>query len=134
MAAAVRITHQVSQRFKQKGAKYAGGMEESLEDKFFTYRTIARDYQLRNSQKIELIHNLFDEEALRFYNNHVQDKATTIEEIYHLISMEFSSTTRQEKVKNQLHSLKLHHIVELKGMTANEALDHIQAKLSEPLG
>jgi hypothetical protein len=52
MAAAVRIAHQVSQRFNQKGAKYAGGMDESLEDKFLTYRTIARDYQLRNSQRL----------------------------------------------------------------------------------
>jgi hypothetical protein len=54
--AAVRTAHQVSQRFNQKGAKYAGGMDESLEDKFLTYRTIARDYQLRNSQQVELIH------------------------------------------------------------------------------
>jgi hypothetical protein len=108
-------------------------MDESLEDKFLTYRTIARDYQLRNSQKVELIHNLFDEEALRFYNNHVREKAATIEEVYQLMSKEFNSITRQEKVKNQLHSLKLHHFVELKGMTANEALDHIQAKINAML-
>jgi hypothetical protein len=133
MAAAVRIAHQVSQRFNQKGAKYAGGMDESLEDKFLTYRTIARDYQLRNSQRVELIHNLFDEEALRFYNNHVLDKANTIEEVSEMMSKEFNSITRQEKVKNQLLSLKLHHLVELKGMTANEALDHIQAKINAML-
>jgi hypothetical protein len=36
------------------------------------------------------------------------------------MSKEFNSITRQEKVKNQLHSLKLHHFVELKGMTATK--------------
>jgi hypothetical protein len=50
-----------------------------------------------------------------------------------MMSKEFNSITRQEKVKNQLHSLKLHHFVELKGMTANEALDHIQAKINAML-
>jgi hypothetical protein len=60
MAAAVRIAHQVSQLYTSKGTRYAGGMDESLEDNVLTYRTIARDYQLRNSQKIELIHNLVD--------------------------------------------------------------------------
>jgi hypothetical protein len=133
MAAVVRIAHQVSQRSNQKGVKYAGGMEGSLGDKFLTYRTVARDYELRNSQKIVLIDNLFDEEALRFYHNNVQEKATTIEEVYHLMSKEFNSITRQEKVKKQLHSLKLHHFVELKRMTANEALDHIQTKINAML-
>jgi hypothetical protein len=131
--AAVRTAHKVPQRFNQKGAKYAGGMDESLEDRFLTYRTSARDYQLRNSQKVELIYNLFHEESLRFYNNHVREKAATIEEVYQLMSKEFNSITRQEKVKNQLHSLKLHHFVKLKGMTANEALDHIQAKINAML-
>jgi hypothetical protein len=123
----------VSQCFNQKGEKYADGMDESLEDKFLTYRTIARDYQLRNSQKVELIRNLFDEEALRFYNNHILDKAKTIKEVYYMMSKEINSITRQEKVKNQLHFLKLHHFAELKGMTANEALDHIQVKINAML-
>jgi hypothetical protein len=59
MVEAVRIAHQVSQRFNQKGAKYASGREESLEDKFLTYRTVARDYQLRNSQKTSYTHSSF---------------------------------------------------------------------------
>jgi hypothetical protein len=90
MAAAVRIAHQVSQCFNQKGEKYADGMNKSLEDKFLTYRTVARDYQLPDSQKVEFIRNLFDKEALRFYNNHVLDKAKTIKEVYYMMSKEFN--------------------------------------------
>jgi hypothetical protein len=72
LAASVRIAHRVSQRFNQKESKCSGEMNESLQDNFLTYRMIARDYQLRDSQKFELIHNLIDEEALRFYNNNIR--------------------------------------------------------------
>jgi hypothetical protein len=66
IAAQIRTAHQVSQRFSQTNAKYTGKTNESLADECQVYRTVARDYQLTSTQKVALVHNLFDEEALRY--------------------------------------------------------------------
>jgi uncharacterized protein (DUF2235 family) len=128
IAAQIRTAHQESQRFSQTNAKYTGKTNESLTDKFQVYRTVARDYQLTSTQKVALFHDLFDEEALRYYNAHVRDQSNTLEQVYEGMYAEFNSVTRQDRCKNQLRALRLHSIVETKNMTPTEALDYIRTK------
>jgi hypothetical protein len=130
IAAQIRTAHQVSQRFSQTSAKYTGKTNESLADKFQIYRTVARDYQLTSTQKVALVHNLFDEEALRYYNAHVRDQSTTLEQVYEGMYAEFNSVTRQDRCKNQLRALRLHTIVETKNMMPTEALDYIRDQIT----
>jgi hypothetical protein len=130
MANQIRTAHHVSQRFSQANAKYAGKTNESLADKFQIYRTVARDYQLTSTQKVALVHNLFDQEALRYYNAQVKNQFTTLEQVYEGMYAEFNSVTRQDRCKNQLRALRLHTIVETKSMTPTEALDYIRDQIT----
>jgi hypothetical protein len=116
MANQIRTAHQVSRRFSQANAKYAGKSKESLADKFQVYRTVARDYQFISTQKVAVVHNIFDEEALRYYNAHVRDQSTTLEKVYEGMYAEFNSVTRQDRCKNQLRALRLHTIFETKNL------------------
>jgi hypothetical protein len=129
----IRTAHQVSQRFNNKGAKYAGRMDESLSDKFQIYLTVANDYQLSEAQKLSLVHNLFEGDALRYYNSNVQGKAKSITDVHVEMLLEFNSITRQCRVKNQMRALRLNAIVETKQLTESEALDFIREKITTML-
>jgi hypothetical protein len=129
IAGQIRTAHQVSQKFSQANAKYTGNTNESLADKFQVYRTVARDYQLTAAQKVALVHNLFDEEALRYYNSHVRDQSTALEQVYEGMYAEFNSVIRQDRCMHQLLVLRLHSIMEAKSMTATDALDYIRDQI-----
>jgi hypothetical protein len=59
----------------------------------------------------------------------VSDKATTIDQVYEEMYVEFNSVTRQDRCKNKLRALRLQNIIETKNMTATEALDHIRDQI-----
>jgi hypothetical protein len=128
----IRTAHQASQRFNNKGAQKAGIMEESLNDKFQIYLTVANDYQLSEAQKLSLVHNLFEGDALRYYNTNVQGKAKSITDVHVEMLLEFNSMTCQCRVKNQLRALRLTTMVETKQLTESEALDFIREKITTP--
>jgi hypothetical protein len=130
IASQVRTALQVSQRFNQANSKYSGKLNQSLAEKLQNYRTVARDYHLMAPQKVALVGNLFDEEALRDSNNHVRDKPTTLDEVCEGIYAEFNSVARQDRCKKQLRALRLHIIVESKNMTPAEALDYIRDQIT----
>jgi hypothetical protein len=129
IAGQIRTAYQVSQRFSQSNAKYTGKTNESLAYKFQIYRTVARGYQLTAAQKVALVQNLFDEEAIRYYNSHVRDHSTTLEQVYEGMYDGFnSSPDRIDAFINFV--LRLHTIMEKKNMTATEALDNIRDRIT----
>jgi hypothetical protein len=130
VASQLRVAHQVSQRFNQPNAKYSGETNESRAAKFQIYRTVTRDFQLSGSQKVDLVHHLFDDDAQRYYNNNVKNKSSTVEEVYDRMYKEFKSLTSQDLVKNQLRVLMFHSIIEAKNMTRTEALDYIKENIN----
>ena len=66
--------HHINQRFKAKESKYSGSDEEVLQDFIDAYMATAEDYRLSAADKLQLFHNLFRGDALRFYYAHVKGR------------------------------------------------------------
>lgn len=103
-----RVHHDIAQRFKSEESKYSGADDEDLFEFFITYETTAEDYGMTEEQKCRYVHNIFKQEALRHYNTHIRNTATTTTyfEGKRMMLLHFNSPDVQARVKNELRTLK----------------------------
>lgn len=110
-----RTHHDIAQRFKNGDCKYGGTDDEDLFEFLITYETTAEDYEMSDEQKCRYIHNLFKEEALRFYNSNVRPNASSYMEAKKLMLLHFNSPDVQARVKNELLSIKFETFINKEG-------------------
>ena len=99
--------HHINQRFKAKEYKYSGSDEEVLQDFIDAYMATAEDYRLSAADKLQLFHNLFRGDALRFYYAHVKGRYSTFAEAFRAVFAHFNSADVQQRVKADLMTLSL---------------------------
>lgn len=101
-----RVHHDIAQRFKSKESKYAGNDEEDIPEFFSIYEITAEDYEMSQEQKLRYVHNIFKDEALRFYNINLRNQAKPYDEVKRLMTLHFNSPDVQSRVKNELQTLE----------------------------
>lgn len=106
-----KLAHSLSQRFK-KEERFTGKLGENIEEYFDNYKTASEDYALTEQQKFRYLHNLFDEDAKRFYRTNVQYISLSYNEARTKMENEYNIITRQSRVKQYLQSLHLNKIIE----------------------
>lgn len=61
-----KLAHNISQRFKNED-RFTGKLGENIEEYLGNYEVACEDYNLSETQKLRHLHNLFDEDAKRFF-------------------------------------------------------------------
>jgi len=117
-----RLAHNVAMRFKDKAAKFSGGLGEAWMEYVADYQQVSRDYNLTSSQKLQFLHNLLAGDAKRFYLENVQAFATSFNQAVELVSTEYNSVVRQSRVKNYLSTFRMSTLV-AQGKTETFALE-----------
>eukprot|EP00171_Calliarthron_tuberculosum_P001155 IDg1155t1 len=119
-----KTAHSIAMRFKDSSAKFSGDIGESWMEYVAEYQQVARDYNLSPSQKLQFLHNLVRGDAKRFYLNSVESHVNTFRQAVDMISMEYNSVVRQNRVKNYLNGLRLSTFLK-QDMTPSEALERV---------
>lgn len=107
-----RIHHYISHRFKDKENKFGGKDDEDLFEHFLSYETVSEDYKLTDEQNNKYVHNLFKEEALRFYNQYVKQSSISYRDTKAMMLRHFNSADVQNLIKNELMTLNFNTFIE----------------------
>ena len=119
-----KTAHNIAMRLKERDKKFSGDLGESWAEYVADYEQISRDYNLSVSKKLQYMHNLFRDDAKRFYLNNVDGYATSFKQAVEMIGNEYNSPVRQNRVKNYLKSLRLSQFVK-EGKGESEALSKL---------
>ena len=123
------VHHHVSLRFKPKESKYSGGDEEHLQDFIDSYLQTVEYYQLKTREKLQYFHNLFRDDALRFYNAQVKHRCSTFEDAVRIIYKHFKSLDVQQRAKTDLSNSSLSTFAEQEG-SATKVLSSLRTFIS----
>ena len=107
----IRDRHNISQRFKKED-RFTGKIGEDINEYFENYELAAEDYSVSSTQKHRYLHNLFEEEAKRFYRSEVQTDSLSYEDARLKMEKEFNSFTRQNRVRQYLQGLHFDKFIE----------------------
>lgn len=129
-ASADRAAHNVAMRFRDQAAKFSGNLGESWNEYVAEYQQVARDYELTASQKLQYLHNLLRGDAKRFFLDRVHGTAATFAQAVDMVSAEYNSIVRQDRVKNYLSGLRLSSFVK-DGTDVTAALEKTYKTISK---
>ncbi|GAB0493527.1 hypothetical protein MMPV_004811 [Pyropia vietnamensis] len=125
-----RAAHNVAMRFRDQAAKFSGNLGESWSEYVAEYQQVARDYEMTASQKLQYLHNLLRGDAKRFYLDRVHGTAATFAQAVDMVSAEYNSIVRQDRVKNYLSGLRLSSFVK-DGTDVTAALEKTYKTISK---
>lgn len=125
-----RAAHNVAMRFRDQAAKFSGNLGESWSEYVAEYQQVARDYELTATQKLQYLHNLLRGNAKRFFLDRVHGTAATFAQAVDMVSAEYNSIVRQDRVKNYLSSLRLSSFVK-DGTDTTAALEKTYKTISK---
>jgi hypothetical protein len=117
-------------RFKNEEHKYSGTLAENYFEYLNNYLDAAKQYRLNEGQKLAFFIEIFTGEAKRHYRNYVDGIADTFAEANRMMHAEFSSKTRQNRVKNQLDALRVSKLV-AKGKPIAETLEFVREEITK---
>ncbi|GAB0489865.1 hypothetical protein MMPV_001091 [Pyropia vietnamensis] len=129
-ASADRAAHNVAMHFRDQAAKFSGDLGESWNEYVAEYQQVARDYELTASQKLQYMHNLLRGDAKRFFLDRVHGTAATFAQAVDMVSAEYNSIVRQDRVKNYLSGLRLSSFVK-DGTDVTAALEKTYKTISK---
>ncbi|KAK1863391.1 hypothetical protein I4F81_005947 [Pyropia yezoensis] len=89
-------------RFRGASSKFSGNLGEPWMEYVAEYQQVARDYDLSQEQRFQYMHNILSGDAKRFYLDRVQSYATSFSQAVDMVSTEYNSIVRQNRVKNYL--------------------------------
>mgnify|MGYP000315045443 CR=1 FL=1 len=118
-----RLAYNVGMRFRDRAAKFSGGVGESWMEFVGDYQQVARDYSPTAKQKLQYLHNIVTGAAKRYYLNHVQAFATTFAQAVEMGVAEFNSAVQQKEVKTYLSTYDMNALVQA-GKTEARPLAH----------
>ena len=116
----------MSQRFKCKSEKFSGKIGDNIEEFFQNYDIAVTDYSLSEEQKKKYLHNLFDEEAKRFYRSIHNLNDLQFDQIKSKMVNEYNNITRQNRVRQYLQGLKLSEIIQKESCDISTGLERIR--------
>jgi hypothetical protein len=125
-----RLATNIALRFKNEEHKYSGTLAENYLEYLNNYLDAAKQYRLNEGQKLEFFIEIFTGEAKRHYRNYVDGIADTFAEANRMMQAEFSSKTRQNRVKKQLDALRVSKLV-AKGKPIAEALEFVREEITK---
>lgn len=125
-----RAAHNVAMRFRDQAAKFSGNLGESWSEYVAEYQQVARDYELNATQKLQYLHNVLRGDAKRFFLDRVHGTAATFAQAVDMVSAEYNSIVRQDRVKNYLSSLRLSSFVK-DGTDTTAALEKTYKTISK---
>ena len=85
----------VNKRFSNKDQKYSGADDEIFGEFIEQYMAASRDLLLSNDERLKYLHNLFREEALRFYNANANGRASNFSQALSMMKEQFHSMGEQ---------------------------------------
>lgn len=71
------------------------------------YLDMCNDLDLTMEQKPKIFHNMFADEAKRFYRENIDGVATTFAEATSIMTEEYNSITRQNRCRRKLQKLRM---------------------------
>ncbi|GAB0496233.1 hypothetical protein MMPV_007545 [Pyropia vietnamensis] len=125
-----RAAHSIAMRFRDQASKFSGNLGESWSEFVAEYQQVARDYELTASQKLQYLHNLLRGDAKRFFLDRVQGTAATFAQAVDMVSAEYNSIVRQDRVKNYFSGLRLSSFVK-DGTDVTTALEKTYKTISK---
>ncbi|GAB0496835.1 hypothetical protein MMPV_008156 [Pyropia vietnamensis] len=102
-----RLAHNIAMRFRDGSCKFSGNLVEAWMEYVAEYQQVARDYDLNQMQRFQYMHNILSGDAKRYYLDKVQGYATSFTQAVDMISTEYNSIVRQNRVKNYLSSYRM---------------------------
>lgn len=119
-----RITQNIAMRYTKDGMKFTGAEDQAFHEHVGFYLKIARDFSLTVEQRLMFMYNMFDGEAMRFFDSNVDGHVQTFSEAVLIINKQYNSKTRQTAVQNRLTNLCLGRLV-AEGASEKQALKTI---------
>ncbi len=101
----------VTKLFSAKYMKYIEHNDEGYEEFVVQYLAAWRDLHFSSSERLQFLHNLFDGEALRFYNANVAGRVRELTEALQLVKEQFKSASKQQQVEAELSKLSFSNFV-----------------------
>lgn len=102
-----RMAHNVAMRLKDTPRKFIGERGDCWDEFVDNYIQLAKDYKLKDEQKLQYLHNPLCKDALCFYMDSVQSHARTFEETVAHIGDEYNTPVRQARMINHLSGLRV---------------------------
>lgn len=131
-----KLAHSIAQRFKMNEDRFNGKAGEDIEEYFKTYETAILDYKIDNTSKFQYLHNLFDNEAKRFYRDNVYPVSHTYEEAKRKMVMQYNNITTQNRMRQFLKNISLSSIMDKESCDITVALEKLRSTINKytPLG
>lgn len=104
--------------------KFTGAEDEAFHKHVGFYLKVDRAFSLTTEQKLMFMYNMFDGEAMRFFDSNVDGRVETFSEAVLMINKQYNSKTRQAAVQNRLTNICLGRLV-AEGATEKEALSTV---------
>lgn len=117
-----RTAHNIAMRFRDASSKFSGNLGEAWMEYVAEYQQVARDYDLSQEQRFQYMHNILSGDAKRFYLDKVQSYATSFSQAVDMVSTEYNSIVRQNRVKNYLVGYRMSTLLS-DGVTEAAALE-----------
>lgn len=121
-AASDRTAHNIAMRFRDSSSKFSGNLGEAWMEYVAEYQQVARDYDLSQEQRFQFMHNILSGDAKRFYLDKVQSYASSFSQAVDMVSAEYNSIVRQNRVKNYLSGYRMSTLL-TDGVTEAAALE-----------
>lgn len=125
-----RIGQSIGMRYSKDSMKFTGAEDQALHEYVGLYLQITRDFSVSNEQKLQFMYNIFDGEAKRYFDDHVDGRVATFSEAVLLMNKQYNSTTRQTAVQNRLSSLRFGKLLK-QGMDDKTALQTIYKTITK---
>ena len=131
-----KLAHNISQRFKNVDDRFQGKSGEDIEEYFKNYETAIIDYKIDDTLKLQYLHNLFDDEAKRFYRDNVYQTSATYGEAKMKMVAQYNNVTTQNRMRQYLQNLKLSSVMEKENCDVTAGLENLRTQINKftPLG
>ncbi len=120
--------HDIRQNYRDKAAKYGGGLDEDWVEVCLEYETTSELYDLTEDQKLRYIANVLKGDALRFYSEKIKTNATSYNEAKAMILNKFNGKARQTQTKIKLQGFRFSQFLN-NDTTPKQALTQLSSKI-----
>lgn len=110
-----RVYHDIHQSLKDSDNKFGGDDTDDMFENFIIDEGVSKDYELNNEQMFQYLHKLLKKEALRYFNTFVISEEVNYEEAKDMIFRHFVSPDVQNRVKNELQTMRFSDFVKNEG-------------------
>lgn len=119
-----KIAHNTALRLK-KDDKFSGKLDKDIIELIATFMEAALNYELSAIQKLKYFHDLYFDDARRFYRTYGQPKSATHKEACIKMQKGYSSVAHQKRVRKYHQNLSIAAVMEKKFCNVSEALEEL---------